>query len=189
MPKFGCSVFDIPERMLCTRLRLRTMLEFKVYGATTNVQSILSGMSNTEHPNFGILDYFNDPIGISMLGTYGWYRFVLKKEIKWERSTFTPRDSVAVASSEVFTFEDIDAILATRPISGGKYWFEYVNEADVPIDDRGRFHYIEAQILGGVFLADDVDVLCYPDTDQFKHPFFENLQRFSTEFHIELKPY
>src|SRR5258708_6679504 len=132
MPKFGCSVFDIPERMLCTLVVAPYTLNSSMVRNRSRVQSILSGMSNTEHPNFGILDYFNDPIGISMLGSYGWYRFVLKKEIKWERSTFTPRDSVAVASSEVFTFEDIDAILATRPISGGKYWFEYVNEADVP---------------------------------------------------------
>lgn len=169
-------------------LRMRIMLEFKLYGGTRDLQTVLAGMSNTEHPNYGILDYRNDPIGLSALGFYGWYRFVLKDDVQ-KRSTFTPADSFHVTSDQVFAWNDIDGVLATRVAPGKPYWFEYVNQNEIPIDEYGTTSYIESQILGGVFLEDDVDVLYYPETDQFNKEFFAKLKRFEEEFKIELKPY
>jgi len=48
-------------------LRMRIMLEFKLFGASLDVQTVLAGMSNTEHPNYGMLDYLNNPIGCHFL--------------------------------------------------------------------------------------------------------------------------
>lgn len=169
-------------------LRMRIMLEFKLYGGTRDLQTVLAGMSNTEHPNYGILDYRNDPIGLSSLGFYGWYRFVLKKDVKG-RSTFTPADSFHITSDQVFVWDDTDGVLATRVASNKPYWFEYVNQNEIPIDEYGTTSYIEAQILGGVFLENDVDMLYYPETDQFNKEFFAKLKRFEEEFKIKLKPY
>lgn len=169
-------------------LRMRVMLEFKLYGATRDLQTVLAGMSNTEHPNYGILDYRNDPIGLSALGFYGWYRFVLNNKAK-ERSTFTPADSFHVTSNQVFVWEDIKGVLATHVAPDRPYWFEYINEKAIPIDEYGTTSYIEAQILGGIFLKSDVDVLYYPETDQFNKEFFSKLKRLEEEFGIKLKPY
>jgi len=169
-------------------LRMRVMLEFKLYGGTRDLQTVLAGMSNTEHPNYGILDYRNDPIGLSALGFYGWYRFILKDKVK-KRSTFTPADSFHITPEEVFVWDDIDGVLATRVASGKPYWLECVNKNEIPIDEYGSTPYIEAQVLGGVFLENDVDVLYYPETDQFNREFFSKLKRFEEEFNIELKPY
>ncbi len=170
-------------------LRMRIMLEFKLYGGTRDLQTVLAGMSNTEHPNYGILDYRDDPIGLSALGFYGWYRFVLKNEVKG-RSTFTPSDSFHVIPEEVFVWDDVDGALATRVALDKPYWFEYVNKNEIPIDEYGSTPYIEAQVLGGVSLKKgDVDMLYYPETDQFNKEFFSKLKRFEEEFEIELKPY
>lgn len=169
-------------------LRMRTMLEFKLYGGTCDLQTVLAGMSNTEHPNYGILDYRDDPIGLSALGFYGWYRFVLNDKVQ-KRSTFTPADSFHITPEQVFVWEDIGGVLTTRVASNKPYWFEYVNRNEIPIDEYGSTPYIESQILGGVFLENDVDVLYYPETDQFNKEFFSKLKRFEEEFKIELKPY
>jgi hypothetical protein len=185
------NVFEIAhagEMANPTRMRIRIMLEFKVYGATNNIQSVLGGMSNTEHPNYGILDYFNHPIGISMLGGYGWYRFICNHRVKY-RSTFAPADSLYITSDQVFRFADIEGILASRPYPGSGYWFEYVNTGTVPIDQNGNACYIEAQILGGISLKKDVETICHPETDKFNKSFLKKLQRFKTEFGIELKKY
>jgi len=169
-------------------LRMRIMLEFKLFGASLDVQTVLAGMSNTEHPNYGTLDYLNNPIGLSLLGFYRWYRFVLKKRVKF-RSTFTPSDSFQVTPDQVFAWDYIDGVLATKVSETDSRWFEYVSSKTLPMDDHGNTSYMEAQILGGVFLEDDVDMLYYPETDQFNKPFFKKLKRLEKDFGIELVPY
>jgi hypothetical protein len=171
-----------------SELRMRVMLEFKLYGGTRDLLTPMVGMTNTEHPNYGTLDYRNDPIGLSALGFYGWYRFVLKSPVR-ERSTFCSGDSFGITPDEVFVWDDIEGVLASRIGDGRPYWFECVNERVIPIDDFGNTSYIEAQILGGVFLEDDVEALYYPETDQFNRSFFRKLRRFEDEFNITLKPY
>ena len=171
-----------------SELRMRTMLEFKLYGGTRDLQTVLAGMSNREHPNYGLLDYRNDPVGLSALGFYGWYRFVLKEIVK-KRSTFTPADSFHITPEQVFTWNDIEGVLATQVGVGQPCWFDYVNREEIPIDEYGTTSYIEAQILGGVFLKDDVEMLYYPETDQFNKEFFAKLKCFEEEFEIKLEPY
>jgi hypothetical protein len=173
-----------------SRMRLRIMLEFKMYGGNNDVQNILSGMSNTEHPNYGILDYLHNPVGISMLGNYGWYRFGLEYDVK-KRSTYAPKDSLYIQPGQLFVWDDVDGLLATQPIKGGRRWFEYISQKQVPIDGNGNAYYIEAEPLGGIFIRKDGDVedLHYPETDQFNTEFFEELKKFDTEFGIDLKPY
>lgn len=169
-------------------LRMRIMLEFKLYGAALDVQTVLAGMSNTEHPNYGMLDYLDNPIGLSLLGFYGWYRFVLKKKVR-TRSTFTPADSFQIIPHQVFAWKDICGVLAAKVPETGLHWFEHVLKETLPMDGHGNTSYIETQILGGVFLEDDVDMLYYPETDQFNRPFFKKLKRFEKDFGIELIPY
>ncbi len=171
-----------------TAVRMRIMLEFKLYGAGLDVQTVLAGMSNTEHPNYGILDYRNDPLGISLLGFYGWYRFVLKKKVRI-RSTFTPTDSFQITPDQVFVWDDIDGVLTAKVPETKLHWFGHVLKETLPMDDHGNTSYIEAQILGGVFLEDDVDMLYYPETDQFNKPFFKKLKKLEKDFGIELVPY
>lgn len=171
-----------------SKLRMRVMLEFKLYGGTRDLQTVLAGMSNREHPNYGLLDYRNDPVGLSALGFYGWYRFVLKELVK-ERSTFTPADSFHITPEQVFVWRDIDGILATQMGIDKPSWFQYVNEGEIPIDEYGTTSYIEAQILGNVFLKEDVEMLYYPETDQFNKEFFSKLKRLAEEFEIKLEPY
>ncbi len=169
-------------------LRMRIMLEFKLFGASLDVQTVLAGMSNTEHPNYGMLDYLNNPIGLSLLGFYGWYRFVLKEKVRI-RSTFTPPDSFQATPSQVFAWKDIDGVLAANVSETDSRWFEYVLKEILPMDNHGNTSYMEVQILGGVFLENDVDMLYYPETDQFNKPFFNKLKRLEKDFGIELVPY
>lgn len=171
-----------------SELRMRIMLEFKLYGGTRDLQTVLAGMSNREHPNYGLLDYRNDPVGLSALGFYGWYRFVLKEPAKG-RSTFTPADSFHITPEQVFVWNDISGILATQVGIDKPLWFQYVNEGEIPIDEYGTTSYIEAQILGSVLLKDDVEMLYYPETDRFNREFFSKLKRLAEEFGIKLEPY
>lgn len=171
-----------------SELRMRIMLEFKLYGGTRDLQTVMAGMTNTEHPNYGTLDYRNDPIGLSALGFYGWYRFVLKPLVRI-RSTFSSGDSFQITPDQVFAWNGIDGVLATRVGENRPYWFEFINERTIPIDDFGNTSYIEVQMLGGVFLERDVEALYYPETDQFNRSFYRKLRRFEDEFDIELKPY
>lgn len=185
------NLFEIAHAMQevnPSELRMRIMLEFKLYGGTRDLQTVLAGMSNTEHPNYGVLDYRNHPIGLSMLGFYGWYRFVLKDEVKG-RCTFTPADSFHVTHEQVFVWSDIGGVLATRIVPNKPYWFECINKNEIPIDEYGSTPYIESQILGGVFLGHDVEMLYYPETDQFNKEFFLKLKRLEDEFGIKLEPY
>jgi hypothetical protein len=169
--------------------RIRIMLEFKLYGGTTDIQPVLGGMSNTEHPNYGLLDYIDDPIGYSLVGSFGWYRFVLKKEVR-DRSTFSPLDSLYIGHNQTFTWDDIDGVLATKVSDPARFWFEHINNKTVPIDQRGNVSYIETQILGGVLLnKGDVEFLYHPETDQFNRPFMTKLERLARECNFELKPY
>jgi len=172
-----------------SELRMRTMLEFKLYGGTRDLQTVLAGMSNREHPNYGLLDYRNDPVGLSALGFYGWYRFVLRDKVK-ERSTFTPADSFHITSDQVFVWDDVRGVLVTQVGVDKPCWFQYVGREEIPIDEYGTTSYIETQILGGVSLEKkDVEMLYYPETDRFNKEFFSKLKRFEEEFEIKLEPY
>lgn len=186
------NVFEVAHSRMGSfpsAFRVRIMLEFKLYGATPDIQSVLGGMSNTEHPNYGLLDYCTDmPIGYSIVGQYGWYRFKLKDAVK-SRCTFTPADSMHIGSDQTFVWEDIEGVLATRVPATGRYWFEHINSNSIPIDARGNATYIEAQILGGVFLKDDIDVLYFPETDQYNEPFFDALEELAATFGFELETY
>ena len=168
--------------------RIRLLAEFKLYGGTTGVQFILGGMSNTEHPNYGVVDYLGDPIKSPVLGFYGWYRFYLKREAR-ERSTFTAVDSAVVDSDHVFIWDDIDGVLAQRAGGTDRYWFEWINIPAIPMDEYGGVPYIEAQILGGVFLDRDVEILYYPETDELNRPFFRKLRRLAEECQFDLTSY
>jgi len=113
---------------------------------------------------------------------------VLKENVKI-RCTFTPADSFQITSDQVFVWDDIDGVLATKIPVSDSCWFEHIEKEILPMDDHGNTSYMEAQILGGVFLEDDVDMLYYPETDQFNEPFFKKLKRLEKDFGIELVPY
>ena len=183
------NLFEIAQAAIGynpSALRLRIMLEFKLYGATPDLQDVLAGMANIEHPNYALVDYFPQPLGYSLVGYYGWYRFMLKDEVK-ERSTFSPVDTKYTTSDQTFVWNDMNGILATK--IGGRYWFEYVNSNTIPLSAQGNVSYIETQILGGVFLQDDVDALYYPETDRLNKPFFRKLTHLAEKFSIQLEPY
>lgn len=170
------------------QVRARLMSEFKIYGATPDVQLVLSRMSNTEHPNFAAVDYIGDPIAFSSPAHYGWYRFCLKDDVK-KRCTFTPADSFVVRRNQVFVYEDIDGVLASKAGFPPRFWFEYINEGIEPFSPDGSISYIEAQALGGVFLEEDVEELYHPETDRFSKEFFPKLRRMRRCYHVALTPY
>jgi hypothetical protein len=89
------------------------MAEFKIYGATPDVQLVLGRMSNTEHPNYAALDYIGDPIAFASPAHYGWYRFRLIGDVR-KRCTFTPSDAFVVEQHQVYIWDDIDGVLATK---------------------------------------------------------------------------
>ena len=167
-------------------LRLRIMLEFKLYGATSDLQDVLAGMSNVEHPNYGLFDYLAQPVGYSLVGFYGWYRFVLKSEVK-RRSTFSPMDTKYTNADQTLVWNGIDGILATK--IGGRYWFEYVNDGTIPLSVQGNVSYIESQILGGVWMDNDVEALYYPQTDELNKPFFRKLEQLESMYNVQLISY
>lgn len=171
-------------------LRRRLIAEYRLYSGNLKMQGVISAMSNTEHPHYGQLDYIGDPVKLPSLGYFGLYRFVLKGEAN-ARSTFTPDDSNNVESDQVFVWNNIEAVLATQITD--KYWFEYINDNDVPIDEYGYIRYIEAQILGGIFLngngESDIEGLYYPETDEFDEEFFAKLIQLRDSYHIKLIPY
>jgi hypothetical protein len=171
-----------------SQVRARLMSEFKIYGATPDAQLVLSRMSNTEHPNFAAMDYIGDPIAFSSPAHYGWYRFCLRDGVK-RRCTFTPADSFVVMRNQAFMYNDIDAILASKAGFPPRFWFEYINEGIEPFSPDGSISYIEAQILGGVFLDEDVEELYYPETDRCSREFFPKRHRLRRRFRITLTAY
>ena len=91
--------------------------------------------------------------------------------------------------NRVFVWDDIEGVLAQKAGATGRYWFEWVLDRKVPMDMYGSVPYIESQILGGVFLKDDVDDLYYPETDELNRPFFRKLRRLAEEFRFGREPY
>ncbi len=142
--------------------RTRLLAEFKLYGATQDLQVIFSHMHDSERPNYGAVDYFGIQTSLSPLVHWGYHRFVLKKELR-TNATFTPFDSFLVEREQVYVWDDIDGVLATK--LNGRFWFEYVLDDIEPIAIREGVHYIEAQVLGGVHLS-DITRLYYPVADQ-----------------------
>jgi hypothetical protein len=185
------NMFEIEHAQMGSdpsKFRVRVMLEFKLYGGTKDLQPVLGGMSNTEHPTYGLVDYMDYPIGYSIVGFYGWYRFVLKHEVK-QRTTFSPLDSMHIDNDQTFVWDDIDAVLATRVGEKQRYWFQYVNDRVIPFDSNGNVSYIEAQILGGVHLDKDMEALHHPHTDEFNQEMKKFLGELHTTFGFALEPY
>lgn len=168
-------------------IRLRLMSEFKIYGATPDAHFVLGRMSNTEHPNYGSLDYIGDPIAFSSSMHYGWHRLRLKRHIE-QRCTFTPADSFMVRRNQVFTWDTIDGILATHTSFPPRFWFEFINQRREPFTPEGVASYIEFQVLGGVWLQ-DIDLIYYPSTQRFNREFFARFERLHEERGIELVGY
>ncbi len=162
--------------------RTRLLVEFKLYGAMQNLQVIFSHMHDSERPNYGAVDYLGIPTSLSPLIHWGRYRFVLKNELRMN-ATFTPFDSFLAERDQVYVWDDIDGVLATK--LNGRFWFDYVLEGTEPVATREGVHYIEAQILGGVYLS-DVTTLCYPVADQVDHEFFTKLKQFEIDHRIKL---
>lgn len=165
--------------------RTRLLVEFKLYGATQDLQVIFSHMHDSERPNYGAVDYLGTPTSLSPLIHYGNYRFVLKNELRMS-ATFTPFDSLLVERDHVYMWEDIDGVLATK--LNGRFWFEYVLDGVEPVATREGVHYIEAQILGGVHLS-DITRLYYPVADQIDYSFFSKLKQLELDHGIELVHY
>lgn len=164
-----------------SRIRSRLMAEFKIYGATPDVHLVMGRMSITEHPNYAALDYIGDPIVFSSPAHYGRYRFRLENEVK-RRCTFTPADGFVVELHQVYLWDDIDGVLATQVGFPPRYWFEWINLEQEPFGPDGSVAYIEAQILGGVFVDEDIEALYYPETDYFDNEFFPKLRRLARRF-------
>lgn len=165
--------------------RTRLLVEFKLYGATQDIQIISSHMRDSERPNYGAVDYLGTPTSLSPLIHWGNHRFVLKDELRMN-ATFTPFDSYLVERDQVYVWDDIDGVLATK--LNGRFWFDYVLEGTEPVAIHEGVHYIEAQILGGVHLS-DITRLYYPVANQTDHEFFAKLQRFELDHDIELVHY
>ncbi len=165
--------------------RTRLLVEFKLYGATQDLQVIFSHMHDSERPNYGAVDYLGTPTSLSPLVHWGHFRFVLKNELR-ANTTFTPFDSFLVERDQVYVWDDIDGVLATK--LNGRFWFDYVLEGTEPVATREGVHYIEAQILGGVCLS-DITRLYYPIADQNDYGFFAKLKRFELDHGIELVHY
>ena len=66
--------------------------------------------------------------------------------------------------------------------------FEYVNNRTEPVSPIHSLRYIEAQILGGVYIDEDVDRMYFPAADRFTD-FFPQMERLVRECDIELVPY
>ena len=165
--------------------RTRLLAEFKLYGATQDLQVIFSHMHDSERPSYGAVAYLKIPTSLSPLIHYGSHRFVLKNELRMS-ATFTPFDSFLIERDQVYVWDDIDGVLATK--LNGRFWFEYVLEGTEPVATREGVHYIEAQILGGVHLS-DINRLYYPVADQVDYGFFAKLKKFELDHGIELVHY
>ncbi len=188
IPRFysRMEIGDFPDGARDQNLRTRIMVEFKLYGATPDLQVVFSHMLDAERPLYASLDYIDAPQSLAPLRHWGWHRFRLRNEVK-ERCTFTPSDSFFAEREQVFLWKDIDGVLAQRA-AGGRYWFEYINSALEPFSMVEGVGYIEAQILGGVTLA-DVDRLYYPEAEHLDMEFFSSLERLRDEYGIELIAY
>ena len=167
----------------------RIMEEFLLYGATPDIIPVLALLPAAERPHYGALDFIGDPRTLPMLGYYGPYRFRLKKTVL-HRCTFTAGSIPLVPSDEVYVWEHIRGVLvrkfsSRRPV---RFLFEYVNEREEPMESDNSLRYIEAQILGGVDLVEDVDRLYYPIADRYTS-IFSLMERLARDCDFELVPY
>jgi hypothetical protein len=165
--------------------RTRLLSEFKLYGATSDLQTIFGYMLDEERPHYAAVDYMDRGRSLASLQGYGFYRCELREELK-QRATITPKDSLAAELDEVYLWEDIDGILATK--SNGHFWFELVmGDVDPLAFDKG-YYYIEAQILGGVRLS-EIAILYHPAADMLDKNFFAKLKRLEVDHNIVLMHY
>lgn len=179
------EIGDFPGGVHDYRFRGRLLNEFKIYGATRQTQMIMGQMQDSERPSYAALDYWGEHGSIASLQFFGPYRFVLKPGLKGH-STFTPSDSFQVERDQVYVWETIEGVLATR--LNARYWYEYVLDGGEPFITEEGVHYIEAQILGGFDVA-DVTRLYYPAADRVDHEFFAKLRRLELDHGIELVYY
>lgn len=161
----------------------RIMEEFLLYGAKPPLIYTLSLLPAGERPNYGALDFIGNQGALPMLGYYGPYRFKLKKETL-QRSTFTVGSIAVNPSNQVYTWDTIAGILvSTFPSNGGeRFLFEDVVDRLETGDYFSQLVYIEAQILGGIFLKSDIDLLYYPAADRYSI-FYQKLEQLSQQLH------
>lgn len=178
---------DFPDGIHDKQFRNRLLIEFKFYGAMRDLQLIFNHMHDSERPNYGAVDYLGVPTSLGPLIHYGRHRFVLKDELK-RRATFTPFDSFLAEREQVYVWEDIDGVLATK--LNGRFWFEYVLEGTEPVATREGVHYIETQILGGVYLSDMVQIY-YHASDRYDDggEFFAKLKCLELDYGLRLVQY
>jgi|GEM_PF-5966968 len=177
------------DTKLGATMQSRIMEEFLLYGATFDLIRFLSTMPNVERPNYAAMDFIGSPNTLPMLGYYGKYRFRLKKEVFY-RSTFSPGSVSSLSPEDIFTWETIQGALLHRfPVGKDTvFLFEHIHETVKAKRYLFQFMFIELQILGGISLEKDVEVLYYPSVDQYTN-FFEKLKGLSETFSIELHPY
>ena len=165
--------------------RARIMNEFKIYGATREVQMILWQIQDWERPSYAVVDYRGGYDSVSSLNFFGPYRFVVRPAMR-ARSTFTPSDSFQVERDQVYVWENIDGVLAKK--LNGRSWYNYVLSDTEPFITTEGVHYIEAQVIGGFELT-DFSKLYYPAADRADRAFFTKLQRLELDHGIELVHY
>lgn len=169
------------------QMRLRLLKELRIYGARQGAEVILAHLPDDEHPIYGILDYVGDPF--KMRGTYyGPYRLILKRDFI-ERSTFTHADSYGTESEDVFCWEDIAGVLIKQPhLLDPQRWYEYVEKRDVPEVSPTIPAYVEAQVLGPIYLK-DVEKLYYPCHDMLDTWFMGVLTSLAEKYGFVLAHY
>ncbi len=91
-----------------------------------------------------------------------------------------------VKRNQVFDWGNIEGVLATKV--SDKFWYEHALEGTEPFSAREGTYYIEAQILGGVWLS-DIEKIYYPVADQHNPHFFPKLRRFELDHGIRLVHY
>ena len=135
----------------------------------------IDGTTDAERPKYGALDLMLHPDGPSP--RFGCCYFLLKPKVS-QRSTFTYLDSSQLG--ERGTYEAFDAVLSAvmRAAFFGDFAIgernltvpglvnHFLSNLDNPFEDpstreanRNLNHYIEAQVHGGVSLAEDIELL------------------------------
>jgi hypothetical protein len=95
-----------------------------------------------------------------------------------------------VPSDQVYVWEDIKGVLVRKfhTPKPARFLFEYVNDRTEPVDAASNLRYIEAQVLGGIRLDEDVDRLYYPVADRYSD-LFSQIERLAVECNLELVAY
>jgi hypothetical protein len=167
--------------------RQRLLTELIIYGGTRDQITGVALLPDDEHPIYGILDYTGNPVH-TRGSQYGAYRLILKEHF-FERSTFIPYDSYAAQSRDVYCWGHIEGVLASRPgaLDPCK-WYEYVRNKQTSSHLPTLPAYIEAQVLGPVYLS-EVEKIFFPYADTLDPWFMSVLEAIATKYTLEITPY